>query len=73
MLSVLLKFKLMTTCLRSGGSVVERSPCDLEIVGLIPDRVIPKDVIKIVPDASLLSAQHISIGLVFRSPKTSLK
>ena len=38
--------------------MVERSPHEWEVVCSIPDRVIPKT-LKIVSDASLLSAQHI--------------
>jgi len=44
--------------------VVERLLREREVVGSIPDRVIcTKDVIKMVPDASWLSAQHIRTGL----------
>ena len=52
---------------------LKRSPPKREVVGSIPDRVIPKDVIKMVPDASLLSAQHIRIGLASLSSLTLLK
>ena len=54
---------------------LERSPRKREVVGSIPDRVIPKTltVIKMVPDASLLSAQHIRTGLASLSSQTSFK
>ena len=41
-----------------GGLVVERSPSVREVVGSIPGRVIPKT-LKMVLDASLLSARHL--------------
>ena len=41
-----------------GGLVVERSPDVREVLVSIPDRVIPKTV-KMVLDASLLSARHL--------------
>ena len=41
-----------------GGLVVERSPGVREVVGSIPGRVIPKT-LKMVLDASLLSARHV--------------
>ena len=41
-----------------GGLVVERSPGVREVVGSIPCRVIPKT-LKMVLDASLLSARHL--------------
>jgi len=47
-----------------------------EVVGSIPDRLIKKDVIKMVPDhpaASLFSAQHIRIGMASLSSQTCLK
>ena len=58
---------------RREGSVVERSPRELWVVGSIPDRIIPKTLWKIVPDASLLSAQHIKTALASLSSQTSLK
>ena len=50
---------------------LERSPCEREVVGSIPDRVI--NIIKMVPDASLLGAQHIRRGLASLPSQTSLK
>ena len=41
-----------------GGLVVEGLPGVREVVGLIPGQVIPKT-LKMVLDASLLSAQHL--------------
>ena len=52
---------------------LEHSPREWEVVGLIPNRVIFKDVIKTVPDASLLGAQHIRTGLASLSSQTSFK
>jgi len=51
---------------------LEPSPREQEVVGLVPDRVIP-DIVKMVPDASLLDAQHIRIGLASLSSQTSFK
>ena len=42
---------------RHSGSVVEHPLCDLEVVGLIPGRVIPKT-LKMVLAALSLGAQH---------------
>ena len=52
---------------------LERSPRERKVVGSIPDRVIPKTLLKIVPDASLLGAQHIRTGLASLSSQTSFK
>jgi len=41
---------------RSHGSVEEHLSCEWEVLGSIPDSIISKDIIKMVPDASLLSA-----------------
>jgi len=49
---------------------LEHSPREQEVVGSIP--VIPKT-LKMVPDASLLGAQHIRTGLAPLSSQTSLK
>jgi len=51
---------------------LERSPRERDVVGLIPDRVIP-DVIKMVPDASLFGAQYIRTGLASLSSQTLFK
>jgi len=51
----------------SNGSVVEIWPRERKVVGLIPDPVIPTTLFKMALDASLLSAQHIMIGLAFLS------
>ena len=50
------------------GSVVEHPLRDLEVVGSIPGRAIPK-ALKMVPVATLLGAQHYKASTGFSSPK----
>jgi len=55
----------------SGGSVVERLPREREVVG--PPTRHTKDVIQMVPYASLLSALYLRIGLASFYSHTSFK
>ena len=54
---------------------LERSPRERKVVGrgFDPRPRHTKDVIKMVPDASLLGAQHIRTGLVSLSSQNSFK
>jgi len=58
---------------RSGGSVVRAFALSAGGRGFDPRSRHTKDVIKMVTDASLLSAQHKRIGLASLSSQTSFK
>jgi len=45
------------------NSVPERLPRERDVIGIDPKPCHTKDIIKMVPDASLLRAQHMNEGL----------
>ena len=64
---------VLTICLLSGGSVVRAFAPRAGGRGFDPRPRHTKEVIKMVPDVVLLSAQHIRTGLASLSSQTSFK